>query len=174
MDKNTFLLQLQKRLKGLPEEDIQRTVEYYREMIEDRMEEGLSEEAAVADMGAVEEIAEPLRPKAPHRKMKAWEIVLLILGFPVWFPLLIAVAAVVICLIAAIYAVDVSLAAGGVGGILCTLAYFAQRNWAGAAFILGCGLVCGGLAILCFMGSNALMKKCIDTVQKSVRKGKGL
>lgn len=174
MDKNTFLTELQKRLKGLPEEDLQRTLEYYREMIEDRMEEGLSEEEAVAEIGPVEEIAEPLLPQTVRRKMKAWEIVLLILGFPVWFPLLIAAAAVIISLVATIYAVDVSLAAGGVGGVLCTLAYLAQRNWAGAAFILGCGLVCGGLAILCFMGSNALMKMCVDAVKKSIRRGKGL
>lgn len=173
MDKNTFLLQLQKRLKGLPEADVQRTLEYYREMIEDRMEEGFSEEAAVADMGSVEEIAQPLLPKTARRKMKAWELVLLILGFPVWFPLLIGAAAVVLSLIASIYAVDVSLAAGGVGGVLCTLAYLAQRNWAGAAFILGCGLVCGGLAVLGFWGSNRLIKVCAKALKKCFRKENG-
>ena len=171
MDKNTFLTALQKRLKGLPEEDIQRTLEYYREMIEDRIEEGLSEENAVAEIGPVEEIAAPLLPVSAKRKMKAWEIVLLILGFPVWFPLLITAAAVVISLIATIYAVDFSLAACSVGGVLCTLVYLAQRNWAGAAFILGCGLVFAGLAILCFMGSNRLMKVCINAVKKLCRKG---
>lgn len=174
MDKNTFLTELQKRLKGLPEEDLQRTLEYYREMIEDRIEEGLSEEEAVAEIDPVEEIAEPLLPQTAKRKMKTWEIVLLILGFPVWFPLLAAAAAVVISLVATIYAVDVSLAACCLGGVLCTLVYLVQCNWAGAAFILGCGLVCGGLAILSFWGSNRLMKVCVDAVKKSIKRGKEL
>lgn len=171
MDKNTFLSELQKRLKGLPEEDVQRTLEYYREMIEDRMEEGLSEEEAVANIGSVEEIAEPLLPKSAKRKMKAWEIVLLVLGFPVWLPLLVAAAAVVISIVATIYAVDISLAAGCLGGVLCAVVYLIQCNWAGAAFLFGCGLVCGGLALLCFMGSNKLMNVCFTAMKKAFRKG---
>lgn len=171
MDKNTFLTELQKRLKGLPEEDVQRTLEYYREMLEDRMDEGLSEEEAVADMGSVEEIAEPLLPKSSRRKMKAWEITLLILGFPVWFPLLVAAAAVVISAVASIYAVDISLAASCLGGVLCAVVYLVQCHWAGAAFLLGAGLVCGGSAILCFMGSNKLMKLCFTAMKKAFRKG---
>lgn len=173
MDKNTFLSELQKRLKGLPEEDVQRTLEYYREMIDDRMEEGLTEEEAVADMGPVEEIAEPLLPKSFKRKMKTWEILLLVLGFPVWFPLLVAAAAVVISIVVSIYAVNVSLAASGVGCVLCAVVYLVQCHWAGAAFLLGSGLACGGLAILCFMGSNRLMKLCFTAMKKAFRKGSG-
>ena len=171
MDKNTFLLELQKQLKGLPEEDLQRTLEYYREMIEDRMEEGLSEEEAVAELGPVAEIAEPLLPGSPRRKMKPWEIILLILGFPVWFPLLVAAAAVVISLVATMYAVDVSLAACFFGGLLSSLLYVFQCNWAGAAFLFGAALVCGGLAIFGFWGSNALMKVSIKALKKLFRKG---
>ena len=78
MDKRTFLTQLQKRLKCLPEEDRQQTLAYYEEMIEDRLDEGLSEEEAVADMGSVENIAEPLLPNIAKRKMKAWFRTLLI------------------------------------------------------------------------------------------------
>lgn len=170
MDKNTFLLQLQNRLKGLPEEELQQTLEYYREMIEDRLEEGLSEEDAVAELGPVEEIAQPLLPK-PVRKMKTWELVLLILGFPVWFPLLAAAAAVVISLIASIYAVDVSLAACFFGGLLSSLLYMFQCNWAGAAFLFGAALVCGGLAILAFWGSNTLMKVSVNALKNCFRKG---
>lgn len=170
MDKNTFLQKLQKRLYGLPEEDIQRTLDYYREMIEDRMEEGLSEEEAVANIGSVEEIAEPLLPKAAKRKMKAWEITLLILGFPVWFPLLVASAAVVFSLVVTVYAVDVALAGCAVGGVFCTFLYLLHANWAGAAFIFGAGLACGGLSILCFVGSNALMKHSFRLVKAAFRK----
>lgn len=171
MDKNTFLTKLQKRLKGLPEEDLQRTLEYYREMIEDRMEEGLTEEEAVAEIGSIEEIAEPILPKSAKRKLNPWVIVLLILGFPVWFSLLAAAAAVVISVVASIYAVDVSLAASGVGCVLCAIVYLVQCNFAGAAFLFGCGAVCIGLSVLCFIGSNKLMHVCFRAIKKSFRKG---
>ena len=171
MDKRTFLQNLQKRLKGLPEEDLQRTLDYYREMIEDRMEEGLSEEEAVANIGSVEEIAEPLLPKTPKKKMKAWEIVLLILGFPVWFPLLVSAAAVVFSLVVTIYSVDVSLGACCLGGVLGAGVYLTQLHFAGAAFLFGAGLACGGLSILCFMGSNALVRLCFRGIKASIRKG---
>ena len=171
MDKNTFLQALQKRLKGLPQEDLQRTLEYYREMIEDRMEEGLTEEEAVAEIGSMEEIAEPILPKSTKRKLSPWVIALLILGFPVWFSLLAAAAAVVIAVVASVYAVDVSLAASGVGGILCAIVYLVQCNFAGAAFFFGAGLLCIGLSLLCFMGSNKLMQLCFSAIRKSFRKG---
>ena len=172
MDKNTFLQTLQKRLKGLPEEDVLRTLDYYREMIEDRMEEGLTEEEAVADMGAVDEIAEPLLPKSTKRKRSAWEIVLLVLGFPVWFSLLAAVAAVIIAIVVSVYAVDICLAACCLGGVLGAVVYLVQLHWTGAVFLFGAGLVCGGLAILCFMGSNRLMKLGWHALRKTIRKGR--
>lgn len=66
---------------------------FYAEMLDDRIEEGLSEEEAVAAAGAVEEIVRqtvdetPLAKIAkervrPKRHLKAWEIVLLALGSP--------------------------------------------------------------------------------------------
>ena len=68
MDKTTFLSKLEKRLKSLPEEDMQKTLEYYREMIDDRVEDGLSEEEAIADIGPIEEIAEPFSPTVQKEK----------------------------------------------------------------------------------------------------------
>ena len=111
MNKQNFLAMLSQQLHGLPEEDIHKSLEYYTEILEDRMEEGMSEEEAVAALGSMEEItdqifAETSIPKLvkakvqTNRKLKAWEIVLLILGSPVWLPLLIAVAAVLFSLYA--------------------------------------------------------------------------
>ena len=44
MDKFEFITELRAKLWALPEADKQRSVDYYREMIDDRMEDGLSEE----------------------------------------------------------------------------------------------------------------------------------
>ena len=49
MSKTEFLTELKKALEGLPEEDIEKSLEYYSEMIDDRIEDGLSEEEAVAE-----------------------------------------------------------------------------------------------------------------------------
>ena len=91
MNKQEFLAALQSGLRGLPRGDIQHWVEFYREMVEDRMEDGMSEEEAVAALGPVRDIvaqilSETPLPRLVHEKvkpkrpMKAWEIILLVLG----------------------------------------------------------------------------------------------
>ena len=53
MDKIAFLEILQKKLSCLPQSDIDKTVDYYSEMIDDRMEDGTSEEEAVCAAAGV-------------------------------------------------------------------------------------------------------------------------
>ena len=48
MNKQEFLSQLRKGLAGLPQNDIEERLAFYGEMIDDRIEEGLSEEEAVS------------------------------------------------------------------------------------------------------------------------------
>ena len=73
-------------LSGLPQDDVEERLSFYGEMIEDWIEEGLSEAEAVAAMGDVAEIVrqtvadtslvkiakERIRPK---RHLKGWETV---------------------------------------------------------------------------------------------------
>ncbi len=51
MSKQEFLAQLKDGLSGLPQSDIEERVAFYEEMIDDRIEEGLSEEQAVSEIG---------------------------------------------------------------------------------------------------------------------------
>ena len=96
MNKQEFLEQLRKGLSGLPQNDIEEGLTFYSEMIDDRMDEGLSEEEAVSAIGSVDEIVKqvvadiPLAKIAkesikPKRRLSAGEIVLLALGSPIWF-----------------------------------------------------------------------------------------
>lgn len=57
MTKDAFLKRLNDILLGLKEDEREKTQEYYAEMIADRMEDGMSEEDAVAALGAPEAIA---------------------------------------------------------------------------------------------------------------------
>ena len=110
MTKLEFLATLEKALAGLPKEDCKRIVDYYCEMIDDRMEDGFSEEDAVKAAGTLEEIAQQAAQEAPQerprRKMRTahalsgWEITLLVLGAPLWLPLLATFAALVLTVVA--------------------------------------------------------------------------
>ena len=109
MLKQEFLAQLRDALCGLPQCDIDERLTFYSEIIDDRMEDGLPEEEAVAAVGSVDEIftqvvaeipfskivKERIKPK---RRLTAWEIVLLALGSPIWLSLGIAAFAVILSL----------------------------------------------------------------------------
>ena len=176
MDKLTFLGLLRQGLNGLPQEDIEERIGFYSEMIDDRMEEGLSEAEAVAGVGSVEEIVPQIiaeiplqklvREKVkPKRSLRAWEIVLLVLGSPIWLSLLIAAAAVLFSiyvvlwsLILALFAVELSFIAGALGGAAVGIVYLAQGKTAQGFALLGAGLVLAGLSVFLFFGCIAAVK----------------
>jgi len=63
MNKEQFLAALRARITGLPKTDLERTLQYYGEMIDDRIEEGMTEQAAVADVGNPAELAAAILQK---------------------------------------------------------------------------------------------------------------
>lgn len=172
MNKAEFLAALRDRIKGLSSEDIAERVAFYREAIEDRMEDGLTEEEAVEQMGSVEDIAERImrdipapHPVKPKRQLGAVEIVLLILGSPIWISLIAAGFSVAISLYAVIwsavislYAVGVSVAACALAGVVGTVLFcVADRVVVGLA-LLAMALFCAGFSIFTFIGCKYLTK----------------
>lgn len=184
MRKQEFLTRLKANLAGLPQKDVDERLGFYSEMIDDRVEEGISEERAVAALGSVEEIASQIIAEIPlykivknkikpKRRLKTWEIILLALGAPIWFSLLVAAFAVVISVYASLWSIVISLwavfaslvacAVGGiVGGVVLACAGHAPTG--GAA--IACGLACVGLAILLFFGCKAATKGIVWLTQK--------
>ena len=69
MTKLQFLLALHDKLAGLPRNEVEERLNFYSEMIEDRMEDGLSEEEAVAAVGSIDEIAEQITADIPLIKI---------------------------------------------------------------------------------------------------------
>ena len=69
MNKQEFLLELSKGLSGLPMEDIEERIVFYGEMIDDRMEDGLSEEDSVREIGNVDEIISQIIAETPITKL---------------------------------------------------------------------------------------------------------
>lgn len=64
MNKYEFLAEVRRGLGGMKKADIDRSLEYYREMIEDRVEDGLTEEEAVAALGPVKKVIADIRSGA--------------------------------------------------------------------------------------------------------------
>lgn len=94
MNKRKFISELRKKLSRLPRKEIEERLSFYSEMIDDHIEEGLSEEEAVRAVGSIENIAKQI-PGAKgadsmKRELSGWDIALLIIGAPLWAPLLIA------------------------------------------------------------------------------------
>ena len=171
MSKDAFIGELRHRMAGLPQEAVDRTVEYYSELIADSMEDGLSEEEAVSRLGSLDEIVTnvvkdtPL-PKIIETRVKekkakgvsTWVIVLLILGAPVWLPVLIAVLAVVLALFVTLWAVVIALWAVVAAVILAAIAAMVggvielvRMHLPQGLVLLGGGLACLGLCTLLYL-----------------------
>lgn len=176
MSKDEFLKELREQLHGLPPQDIEERLAFYGEMIDDRMDEGLSEEDAVQDIGTVDEIVSQIiadtpfiqlakQKIRPKRSMRAWEIVLLAVGSPIWISLLVVAFAVILSLYAVLWSVIVSLwtifasfVGCGVAGVAGGIGFACTDNVPSGLALLGAGLFCAGLSILAFFGCKAATK----------------
>lgn len=185
MTKREFLAQLRKGLSGLPQDDIEERLTFYGEMIEDRKEEGLSEEEAVSAVGSAREIAAqvvaetPLAKIAkerikPKRRLSAGEILLLALGSPLWLSLSIAAFTVILSLyislwavLISLWAVFVSFAACSIGGVLACVIFAVGGNSTSGVAVLAAGVVCAGISIFVFYGCKAATKGTLILTKKT-------
>ena len=178
MTKLDFIAELGDRLSGLPEAEVDERLSFYNEMIDDYIEDGLGEEEAVARIGRIDEIVDQIIADVPFtklakekikpkRKMRAWEIVLLAVGSPLWITLgavalavFLTLYAVLWTLVAVAWSVFAVFAACAPAGIaLGVLSFVFGRPFPAMAYI-GVGLVCAGLAIFAFFGCIAATKGC--------------
>lgn len=191
MKKQEFLDKLKTGLWSMAEADRQRSLDYYAEMIDDRIEDGLSEEEAVAAIGDVDEIVKQIlaetprppvvvKPVPPQHQPRSngWLIVLLILGSPLWIPLIAAAVSVAVSIYVSLWSVVIALYAAafavGVAAIGCVIGSFFMIGRARVIVVaLGAALLCAGLSILLFLlsilatkGMIALTKLCWQACQR--------
>ena len=164
MNKKEFFALFRQELSGLPKDDLEERVAFYEEIINDKMDEGKTEEQAIAELDSVQTIVEQIASETslvklvkekykPKRSLRGWEITMLILGFPLWLPLLITGLVLVfvfyvltwlITIVAG--AVEVSLASAGVYSIICFFGSIIDGN--ADLMLLGMGIGGMGAAIL--------------------------
>ena len=182
MKKQEFLEKLKKQLWALSPADIQRSLDYYCEMIDDRMEDGLLEEEAVAAVGDLDEIVRQILTETPRppatvnkepqqgqtkqqRRLEPWMIVLLVLGAPLWISLITGLGGGVLgiyvglwSVVIALYATTFALAVCALGLLIAAFSLLWIRHFAKCAVVVGAALLCTGLAILIFLLSNLAAK----------------
>ncbi len=186
MNKQEFLMRLREGLSGLPKNDIEERLIFYSEMIDDRKEEGLSEEEAVREIGNIDEIisqiiadtpfARLVKEKVkPSRQLRTWEIVLLVIGSPIWLSLGIAVFSVIISVYITLWSVIISLWAteaalwcSVIGSIFSFVFLIFNGNVTSGIVMISAGMVCAGISIFLFYGCKAATKGILLLTKKSV------
>lgn len=180
MTKKIFLKLLRKRLHGISRREVNDRISFYSEMIDDRVEEGLSEAEAIDSIGSVDEVARAVLEDSRTEKRIEMDgassipTVLLICGFPIWLPLLASLYAVLFSLLATYLSVVVSLWAsfasfsvGAPAGIIYGIYSIFAGNAAYGGVMIASGLICIGLAVLTFYASLYLTR-LIGTVTKAL------
>ena len=163
MKREEFTEALKLALRDLPEQEIQSSLAYFNEMIDDRIDEGMTEEEAIADMGRVDEIAAKLLAEnqtlvervkdklMPKRRLAIWEIILLILGFPIWGSLLLAAVAILFSMLVAVASIGLGAIAGILAGFAMLFVGPFDFNYNLDGYLLSLAISCLsiGLGLLC-------------------------
>lgn len=178
MNKMEFLNNLSAQISMYPSEETNKSLDYYAEIIEDRIEDGMTEEEAVASLGFVEEIAEQIKCELPFStivKYKAkektnggrvpvWAIILIVLGSPIWIAIGAVVLSVYIVLWTmnlALWMMDLGLAMGGASCIVSALVMIIKGSFASVAVYFGVALILVGISIIVFLGCLYISKGLI-------------
>ena len=192
MNKNEFLAALEERLRSMPQAEREMTLSYYAEMIDDRMENGMTEQEAVAAMGDPDEVARQAIETLPIGKqiwtkatakgastklLGALALLTAFIWVPVAFSLLIAFAAVYFSIwvtILALYALPVGLVCGLVGaGALMVVSFSTGLLTAGLGY-LSAALTLAGLAILSFLLLSKMSSILLRGSKRFFRWGRSL
>lgn len=164
MTKQEFLSELERALGKLPHAEVEQALAFYDEAISDRMEDGLSEAEAVADLGPIDEIAAQIAAETPpipraiaraNTGSRTLNIVLIAVFSPIWVPVVLALAAAALAVYVAIWAVIAALWAADATLVLMPfagLAALASTLGGGmplpGVFVFGLSLVSSGFGLV--------------------------
>ena len=170
MKKEAFLRALEGRLEGMSAEERARALEFCAESIDDRVEDGMDEEAAVAALGDVEDVARGLLADRPlgavvrervRHESNAGRVVLLICASPLLLTLFAVGLSVYAALWAAMIAVYAAVASLLIAGAACALGGVAAIFFVGTApglCVCGSGLISFALGLMLFDPARAAAK----------------
>ena len=163
MNKTQFCALLGNKLKPyLSPKEIYKTLNFFEEMIDDRIDEGLSEEEAVSQLGDINIIVDQILDEHNIGKKQTklvWRFIPRELGFinivllfPAWITIFSLVASLFIVILSIIFSIVLSIIAIFIGGILLILKspfyLIYERNISYFLDTLGFGFVISGASLI--------------------------
>jgi uncharacterized membrane protein len=176
MNKHEFLAALRRELTALPHGELTEQLNFYNEMIDDLVEDGMCEEDAISKVGPINRITDEIlsdiplfdlvkRRVQPKRRLRGWELGLIIGLSPIWLALIISVFALAFSLVVAMWSAVLSLwvallsfAIGAIAGTLGGIAMMFTNLGIAGFMTCGAGIALAGLAILMFYVCKAVTK----------------
>lgn len=187
MTKQEFLKALSSELKCLSDAERARSVEYYREIIEERIEEGSSEEAAVAALGdpaerageivseqqSDTEVASETTAQKNKAKLSPLWITLIVIGSPLWITAAAVIVSLILAAVCVIAACITAIIAALIGVTACGILLLPTSAVVGissgifsAVFTFGCAAVLIGISVLLwrpiFIAVGKIFHACIN------------
>ena len=167
MNKTQFCALLENKLKPyLSPKEMYKTLNFFEEMIDDRIDEGLSEEEAVSQLGDIDIIVDQILDEhnigKNHTKL-AWRFVprkiptelgfiITVLLLPVWITIFALGASLFIVILSIIFSIVLTIIAIFIGGILLILKspfyLIYERNISYFLDTLGFGFVNTGIGLI--------------------------
>ena len=164
MTKQELLSELERALGKLPHAEVERALAFYDEAISDRVEDGLSEAEAVADLGSIDEIAAQIAAETPpipraiaraNTGSRTLNILLLAVFSPIWIPVALALATAALAVyvaiwavIAALWAVDAVLVLMPFAGLAALASTLGGGMPLPGVFVFGLSLVSSGFGLV--------------------------
>lgn len=163
MDKTQFCALLGNKLKPyLSPKEMYKTLNFFEEMIDDRIDEGLSEEEAVSQLGDINIIVDQILDEHNIGKKQTklvWRFIPRELGFinivllfPAWITIFSLIASLFIVILSIIFSIVLSIIAIFIGGILLILKspfyLIYERNISYFLDTLGFGFVISGAGLI--------------------------
>lgn len=187
MTKSEFTDSLREQLANLPQDELDKAIAFFEESIDDRIEDGKTEEEAVSDLGSPEDAAAKVLHEIPlpyvifntvkpKGRMTWWQILLVCLGFPLWLPLIAAFFILIFVfylavwiLIFALFICVVSFFIAGIVSVISTVPYVSSIGFLGFSG-LAAGLILIGIGLLLIIPSIELSKLLIKGTGKVLHK----
>ena len=179
MTKTTFIDTLRGLLQSLNEDECNKFISYYEEIIEDYKENGLTEEEVIKKIGTPQSIADnilseqdSINIKVPSFSSKILNVILLILGFPLWGSLLLALVLLILSAYIIIWCIPFTTGASSIAFFVAALISIIGSPFMMADVLtvgivqLGLGVSSVGLSILLGCITIYLSKKLVVITKK--------
>lgn len=174
MSKAEFLSELELSLHSMKDNEKSKFITFYDEMIDDYVENGMTEAEAISKIGTPKKIAVELLENNDSVKLnlplpgnKLFNIIITIIGFPLWGSLLLTFILSILCVYILIFCLPVSTGAATVGFLAASIIgiigspFVIAHSLSTGLMQLGIGIASVGISFFLGLITIALYKKFI-------------